>query len=276
MKKLSFGLILSFSYILSSQAGMWNSTIHSEEDSYYQLARQVNCDDSHCEKKETKFFVWNIFKGDKKKFSEEWEKLQQQERPDVVLFQESIMNDGPYLCMEQSDCDMGISFEYEIDGIAQYTGVMISSLLPMGTGQTLLSDSREPVLKTPKSTLISKVFIEGREVMVVNTHAINFVTLNAFDIQMKEIELTLKEFEGPILWAGDFNTWAIGRLYILQDLTKRLGMEDVKFENDHYIKRALGLKLDHVFTRGMEIKRARALKSEGSDHNPLVLDISLI
>ncbi len=274
MKIIILKLTLLGIFSITTHAGMMSAIIHSEEDSYFELTRAIESEVNH-EKSEVNLLVWNIFKTDKKHFSKEWERLKELEKPDIAIFQEAIVNDGPFLCLERSDCDMAAAFEYDKDGVVQFSGVMTSSKYPILSGRTIHSDSREPFLKTPKSSLLSKIKIDGREVMIVNTHGINFVTLNAFKIQIIELEKELMNFDGPIIWGGDFNTWAIGRIHILNNTISNLGMEAVEFENDHYIKKALGLKLDHVFSRGVTINKATAVRSRGSDHNPMVLNFSL-
>lgn len=153
---------------------------------------------------------------------------------------------------------------------------MSSSTFPIARGATLHSDSRGPFLHTPKSNLINRTEIEGAEVLLINTHGINFVGLQSYDIQLKEIAKHISNYQGPLIWAGDFNAWNGGRMKILNRYIKKLGMQEVSFANDKVIKRLRGNKLDHVFIRGLKASRAHALKTTGSDHSLLVVELSLI
>ena len=46
-----------------------------------------------------------------------------------------------------------------------------------------------------------------QQLLVVNVHAINFVMLHTFEAFIKQLISAMKNHHGPILLAGDFNTW---------------------------------------------------------------------
>lgn len=275
MKKLS--LIAAIATIsLSLQASMLSAVVVSEQDSYEMLSRQAQSVSSSAGP--FKLFVWNVFKtGKKDEFFKQWNQFQESESPDLVAFQEAVIIDSnnKKLCLLKSDCDFGLAFEYPSHHRDIEAGVMTSSKFPIEQGATLHSDSLEPFLHTPKSSLINRIDIEGSEVLLVNTHGINFVTLNAYDIQLKEIAKYIQSYKGPLIWAGDFNTWNGGRIQILERYVKKLGLQEVSFANDKVIKRLMGNKLDHIFTRGLKVSNAHALKTTGSDHSPLVVELAL-
>lgn len=52
-----------------------------------------------------------------------------------------------------------------------------------------------------------------------------------------------------MILAGDFNSWRQARLDIVEAMTGRLALHEVKLGNDQRIK-ILGQPLDHMYYRG--------------------------
>ncbi len=261
----------------SIHAGLWSAEVSGESESNLEIMTQAIPSENRATQDSNviNLLVWNVYKAGKSDFLREHKNILAQFNPDISMYQEALFSKSSILCLQESDCALACSFSYEDDGELDYTGVMTSSRYPTLSSFALHSNSREPILSTPKSTLISKVQIADRELLLVNTHGINFVSVFAFESQMTEIEESIRDFDGPIVWGGDFNTWAVGRMQILKRTLKRLDMIDTDFKDDHFIKKALGRKLDHVFTRGVQVLEAQAIESSGSDHNPLFLKLSL-
>ena len=78
------------------------------------------------------------------------------------------------------------------------------------------SQPREPFSRTPKMALISQYPIAGSadQLMVVNVHSINFVVTSKFETQLQQIEEAISSHRGPLLLAGDFNTWISSRMIL--------------------------------------------------------------
>ena len=258
-------------------AGLWSAEVSDESESNLEIMTQaIHRENRALEDSDViGLLVWNVYKAGKSDFIQEHKNILTKFKPDISMYQEALYSKSSTLCLEDSDCALACSFSYESEGELDYTGVMTSSRFPTLSSFALHSNVSEPILSTPKSTLISKVQVGDKELLLVNTHGINFVSVFAFESQMVEIEHSIGDFEGPVIWGGDFNTWAVGRMQILRRTLKRLDMTDTNFKNDHFIKKALGHKLDHVFTRGVQVLEAQALNSSGSDHNPLFIKLTL-
>jgi len=258
-------------------AGLWSAEVSGESESHLEIMTQAFARENRTTQDADviNLLVWNVYKAGKSDFLQEHKNILTQFKPDITMYQEALFSKSSTLCMQESDCALACSFSYEDDGKLDYTGVMTSSRYPTLSSFALHSNATEPILSTPKSTLISKVQVADIELLLVNTHGINFVSVFAFESQITEIEESIRDFDGPIIWGGDFNTWAVGRMQILKRALKRLDMNDTNFKDAHFIKKALGRKLDHVFTRGVQVLEAQAIESSGSDHNPLFLKLSL-
>ena len=77
----------------------------------------------------------------------------------------------------------------------------------------------------------------------------------------------MKHHQGPVVLAGDFNTWSDERMVVVNDLAQRLSLESLDYTN-HNRTSVFGNALDHVFYRGLEPVEHDTWIVTSSDHNP--------
>ncbi len=131
----------------------------------------------------------------------------------------------------------------------------------------------EPWLRIPKVALYTLYPLTGsrERLMLVNLHGINFsVGTTEFETQLAEAEAVVDGHKGPLIVAGDFNTWSAKRNRLLTDLTGRLGLMPVRFAAEHRV-RVWDYPLDHIFYRGLRVLSASSMQQDRSDHNPLLV-----
>jgi endonuclease/exonuclease/phosphatase (EEP) superfamily protein YafD len=129
----------------------------------------------------------------------------------------------------------------------------------------------EPLIRIPKSGVITWFRLAGRSqtLAVVNVHAINFaLTLGGYREQLEHLAAALETHRGPIVFAGDLNTWTDSRNAVVQAVAQRLGLTELKFERDMRTL-FLGRQLDHILVRGLEAIDVEAIPVRSSDHNPV-------
>jgi endonuclease/exonuclease/phosphatase (EEP) superfamily protein YafD len=85
----------------------------------------------------------------------------------------------------------------------------------------------------------------------------------------------LQRHNGPIIFAGDFNTKNPSRVALTKRILAKAGLKQAPWENPTKKK-----QLDDAFTRGVTVKRARLIHDyvdKGSDHPAieLIVDINL-
>lgn len=152
------------------------------------------------------------------------------------------------------------------------TGVVTgSSTKPLKTSW-LRSPGREPIVNSPKMTIVSEFDLPGRQehLLVANIHAINFVMNGTFYEQISQVLKAFESHHGPIIFAGDFNTWNEARLSFLKSRAEQQGLKMVTFQKDSRL-----LALDHVFYRGLRPTKMEILDHiDSSDHFPLHLEFS--
>lgn len=222
---------------------------------------------------------WNVHKGDDSKWGEDLFYLAQNHQ--LVLLQESYFSEEYYQFIHALKLDNwreGVSFAMPDfnEGMVE-TGVSTGSSFPILTSRRLKTDTVEPIIGTTKQSLLSYYSIEDSEqtLMVINTHAINFVTIQEFDHELVKIAKVIEEHDGPILWAGDFNTWNQTRMDHLYQTAEDLGFKAVSFAEDSR-KEFMGYPLDHAFVRGLKVLVAQDLRGvESSDHRPLSFSLQL-
>ncbi len=129
----------------------------------------------------------------------------------------------------------------------------------------------EPSTRLPKSSLLSLYPLQGSRypLMVINVHSVNFeLGMASYKQQLTQLAKLTRKYQGPVIVAGDFNTWGDKRRVLLESTMARYQLQPVNFEPDERT-RVAGLPLDHLFYRGLSVTQAEAVASDGSDHNPL-------
>ncbi|MGF1907947.1 endonuclease/exonuclease/phosphatase family protein [Vibrio kasasachensis] len=129
----------------------------------------------------------------------------------------------------------------------------------------------EPWLRLPKSAIYATYPLSNGEVLaVVNIHAINFTYgTQEYHRQLNELTKALSKHSGPMIIAGDFNSWSEERLTVMKSVLENLGVKEVLYQPDHRKQFLNGLPLDHVFYRDLILEKAKAPISDASDHNPI-------
>jgi endonuclease/exonuclease/phosphatase (EEP) superfamily protein YafD len=129
----------------------------------------------------------------------------------------------------------------------------------------------EPLLGTPKATSITEYPLQDRDdrLLAINLHAVNFTLgLENFQQQFGALADLLSRHEGPVILAGDLNTWSEKRQSLVDNFMRDHGLGAVSFEPDLRTT-AFGRALDHVYVRGLRATFAQVIPVTSSDHNPL-------
>lgn len=209
--------------------------------------------------------VWNIYKQNRDNWRSALNALTNESQ--LVLLQEASMSEEM-----QSWITSGLWGSNRVNAFEafnQSAGVLnLASHLPI---EACAYTHEEPWLQLPKSALWSRYQLSnGEQLAVVNIHAVNF-TLGTEDYvqQLSALTSTLREYRGPIIFAGDFNSWSEARFDALQKALNEVGLAEVAFSPDHRTQFVTGLVLDHIFYRGLTVRNAKAPESDASDHNPM-------
>jgi len=186
---------------------------------------------------------------------------------DIVLLQEAVLRPDLRKVIESAGMRwvMASSFIYSDVDIGVGTG---SRKVPL---ESCTQRVTEPLIRIPKSGIITWYRLAGRDdtLAVVNVHAINFaILLGGYREQLESLGKALEDHPGPIVFAGDLNTWTDARNEVMRAVAQRLGLTEIEYGED---RRTLfmGKQLDHIYVRGLEVVEAAAIPVKSSDHNPV-------
>lgn len=218
-----------------------------------------------------KVLVWNVYKGKHPRWAKDFCEIIKGH--DLVLLQEAVTDEKMPLLWRTHfptyGWNMAASFNLNP---SHATGVVIGSKVKPEQLQFVRSTGRELFLLTPKIALISKFPIHGRKdlLLVVNTHSLNFTTTAHFVKSIAEKIEQIQHHKGPVIFAGDFNTWNPRRWLALVQMLAQLDLYPVQFLQDPRF-----FKLDHIFVRGVTVHKTEILHGfKGSDHVPLEVFLS--
>jgi endonuclease/exonuclease/phosphatase (EEP) superfamily protein YafD len=156
------------------------------------------------------------------------------------------------------------------------TGVMTLSTSSPSVACNLTS--WEPWLGTPKATSITEYPLQDRDdrLLTINLHAVNFALgLENFQAQFDALTDVLRNHQGPIILAGDLNTWSNARQLLVDKFMTEHGLAGVAFEPDLRTT-TFGHALDHIYVRGMRAESARVIQVTSSDHNALRVRLAFL
>ena len=159
---------------------------------------------------------------------------------------------------------------------SQETGVMtLSASSPSGHCKLT---AWEPWLGTPKATSISEYALLDREerLLTINLHAVNFTFgVENLQAQLHALSEVLGNHQGPVILAGDLNTWSDQRQVLVDGFMQDHGLGPVIFEPDLRTT-TFGNALDHIYVRGMQAKYAQVFPVASSDHNALRVRLAVL
>lgn len=214
--------------------------------------------------------VWNILKARRRDFSDDFRALIADR--DLVLLQEAVTNapsDAMFAGSRRHEWLMARSFRDPRSGIEH--GVKTGSVAPALDWRLYRSRHAEPLTQTQKLILATRYPLQGSEatLLVANMHAINFVSMKKYVDQLGQLVAALDAHDGPVLLAGDFNTWNPRRRASFFDVANDARLIEAPLERKSRLAH-LNMHLDHVFYRGLVLRAAASLAHvASSDHAPI-------
>lgn len=214
---------------------------------------------------------WNIHKEEDHGWEADLARLSRNN--EVVLLQEVSLRSTVQAILQNTGLQWILASSFIVDSAD--VGVLTATrVVPVAN---CTQRAIEPIVRIPKSAVITWLPLAGtqRTLAVANVHAINFtLTLDAYQAQLGALVTVLQDHHGPIVLAGDFNTWSERRLAVLEEAAARLQLVETEYVDDGRT-RFFGRHVDHVFVRGLDVVTASATPVASSDHNPLQVVLRL-
>jgi endonuclease/exonuclease/phosphatase (EEP) superfamily protein YafD len=228
--------------ILSAQTAFANPSFLCEDNNDSDYAR-FSGDVVQRQSQIIEVLTWNVLKFKRENsFSD---LIYLTAKSDIAFIQESVHS-----------ADLQTQFQSEIQTGTRFPQIKV---------EAVKAPALEPVVNTPKVTGFSTIEIQGHKVLLVNIHGLNANQGLDFERHIHQVYEIIKKFKGPVIWAGDFNTWNPIRTMYLKNKAKDLGMTLLKPEVDNR-----KMKLDHIIVRGFKVNSVFILETyESSDHWPV-------
>lgn len=212
-------------------------------------------------------FIWNIYKGKRDALYSDLETMSLQS--DFVMIQEGKIYDEPSTKFYEKHpswfYDFAVSFFYKKSG--QATGVLNFTKYTPLYSKIYRTEHREPIVGTPKMSLIQKFAIKGsnKTLMLINIHGINRTNTKKLGAQLLPLFDEIEKHSGPVIFGGDFNTRNKSRTKLLSEMAEKQGMQWLKLKGDNRRK-----KLDHVLVRDLKVESAVLHTHFGSSDHPAI------
>lgn len=209
--------------------------------------------------------TWNVHKGRDAGWLEDFLRLAREH--DVLALQEAYLTEDLYDALGSEAYNWRLSTAFQLRAVD--AGVLTASR--SGVEESCSLRHAEPFTRVPKATLATTLVIDGSErpLLLVNLHGVNFtIGTAALESQLNEVAEVLARHDGPVILAGDFNTWSGARRSVLEQTASRLGLRAVEPTDDQRT-RFLGHTVDAVYYRGLEVLETATFAVNSSDHNPI-------
>ncbi len=227
--------------------------------------------------------VWNILKAKEDSFNRDFKSFGRD--TDIFMLQEVDNSKDFFKAYEsypEHQIHFGASFNYRrgwFGGDRFLSGTAISSKVAAVDSGMLRSRAKEPFVKTPKVVTWGLLPIEGhKDLLIVNIHGLNMTKNKDFAVQMKDCQKLIEKHDGPVIFAGDFNTSDKEKLDAMWTVAWYTKLKSVTFENDTRKRsRFSKIIIDHVLYRGLEINSSKVYgKLKGSDHKAMGVNFRVL
>ncbi len=259
----------SYRALIDSLRQVWSIELLSDPMAFWRIG---SCEVRHFEKRQIRLAIWNLCKGvGGQLFEHDYRMICY--RADLILAQEALLSEKALAMFCEPGFEAVHAASYKRrdgirDGVLTMARVCSSPVL-----HRIVCKYPEPVFKTPKVALVTFYPVSGSShpLMVVNLHA---TLIRRIKFALEEIEHligSLPAHPGPMILAGDFNTFTAGYLRAITKSLARIGLAHVPIPSDP--RPATGA-LDQLFVRGVKVEKVYVDTTfRNSDHFPIFADL---
>ena len=210
-------------------------------------------------------FDWNTYKGQRENWESDFQEFSHGK--DIIFLQEAALTQNLQQSLQEKELYWNLNSAFRYKDLE--TGVLLASTVPPLNSCGQRTD--EPLIGVPKTILIARYKIKdsAHDLLVANIHAIN-ITLGtgSYREQLDGLQVVLEKHDGPILLAGDFNSWNGERIKIMTALIDKLSLQVLVFDEESRTT-FFGEPVDHILYRGLKPLSYEIHQVTSSDHNPI-------
>jgi endonuclease/exonuclease/phosphatase (EEP) superfamily protein YafD len=214
---------------------------------------------------------WNVYKGSGEHWADDFEQLSQSK--DIITLQEARLDEHLHQTLDELKLywDLTTAFLYN----KLKVGVLTASRVPPVSQCSV--HSKEPIIQLPKTLIVNLYPLSGSEyqLLVANIHSINFTFgTKKYQEQITALQRVIQPHSGPVIVAGDFNSWTDSRMKIITQFKNDLSLSSLPYQN-HNRTQIFGNAIDHIFFRELSATNVEIPKLTSSDHNPILVTFAL-
>jgi len=215
--------------------------------------------------------VWNIYKQKRKSWQARL--IQLEHASQLLLLQEASLTPAMHQFIAANSLNIAMAKAFKLFG----TSLGVMNLSDAAAISACAFHATEPLIRFAKSALVAYYPLSsGDTLLVINLHGINFDwRIARYTQQFEALSEALSLHHGPIILAGDFNTWRGARMDFVADFSNRFNLIEAQYKLDRR-QRVFGMALDHLFYRGLDFHYAESSFTDASDHNPITAHFSII
>ncbi|TAK78295.1 MAG: hypothetical protein EPO16_03965 [Dehalococcoidia bacterium] len=190
------------------------------------------------------------------------------QNPDVIVFEE--------LRHELSDVAPELAEAYPYRISTELPWVTLASRFPL-EGARLLPISADD---RGRDLLAADIVVAGQRLTLVAVHFMPPLDGEAFAInrqQREVLERTVSKIDGPLLVLGDFNATSLSPTFarLLLGTGLRIASASRLMTPTYFAYGRLGVRIDHVLVRNVDVVRDDVFTLTGSDHRGLSVEVGL-
>jgi endonuclease/exonuclease/phosphatase (EEP) superfamily protein YafD len=240
-------------------------------DTNLPTAPELNISENKLDGNGFSLMTWNIMKNSKTEWKKDFRKLSMNQ--DLLFIQEADLTENlaEILRNGQYHWDLSVAFKCRGSEIGVLTASKVKPFF------LCTFRSKEPLTFIPKTIVVTLYALSGTDqsLAAVNLHLINFsLSTSEYRSQLHQLEAFLSKHEGPIIVAGDFNSWKNKRMEVVNGFVENLKLNGVTFKINNRAT-FFGHNVDFVFYRGLEPITAVTPGVKSSDHNPMLVTFKL-
>ncbi|MBI2518766.1 MAG: endonuclease/exonuclease/phosphatase family protein [Bdellovibrio sp.] len=228
---------------------------------------------------EVDILVWNTYKAKNPSWSADYAFLSLDK--EIVVLQEAFLNAPMKEAFENQDTfhyKMATSFVYKKSKIPTGTATG-ATVYPVKHYYKKTRDV-EIIGLTPKALMFTEYPLRGRgdTLLVINIHALNSVPAFILKRHLEDGAVEIAKHHGPVIFAGDFNTWSSLKIKTMRKVMNTVGMSEVQFPNGGERMRAsiTNKIIDYIFVRGLEASDSWVWGNlQGADHKAMTVRLKV-
>lgn len=164
---------------------------------------------------------WNVYKGAKENWETDFKSLSHAK--DIITLQEARLDQSLHEILDSLNFywDLTTAFLYKNSKVGVLTAARVA---PINQCSIHID---EPIIQLPKTLMISLYPLLGsnHQLLVANIHSINFTFgTDKYKEQLLALQDVIQQHDGPIIVAGDFNSWSDSRMKIVTQFKLELSL----------------------------------------------------